>query len=93
MSEEGYLSIWIGSSESDSTLEDYVRLDYTDDGELVPSALLRDFELTDSDGDYDEYEEGCREMSLFDRGALESCLQKFSYANQFCQSNYQKGWW
>lgn len=67
-----------------------MRLDYTDDGELVPSALLRDFELTDSDGDYDEYEEGCREMSLFDRGALESCLQKFSYANQFVNQIIEK---
>ncbi len=87
MYEEGYLSVWVGTAESDQSLEEYVQLTYSDDGDLIPSQLLRDFDLTDDDGDFDEYDEGCREIAFYEKGSetLESCLREFSYSEQFVE--------
>ena len=87
MYEEGFLSVWVGDAESQQALEEYVHLAYSDEGDLIPSQLLKDFDLVDDDGDYNEYDEGCREISFYELGSrsLEMCLQEFSYSDQIVE--------
>ena len=84
MYEEGYFSVWLGDANSEQVLEEYVRLTYSDDGDLIPSQLMKDFELVDEDGDYNDYEEGCREIAFFENASRSpsSVFQDFSYSEQ-----------
>ena len=45
MEQEGYVSLWIGKSESDEELLNYVETDYTEDGDCLPSQFLKDFNI------------------------------------------------
>ena len=41
MEKEGYVSLWIGNIKSDDELMAYVELEYTDDGDCIPSKFLK----------------------------------------------------
>lgn len=45
MEKEGYVSLWIGNIKSDDELMAYVELEYTDDGDCIPSKFLKDFSI------------------------------------------------
>ena len=45
MEREGYVSLWIGNIKSDDELIAYVELEYTDDGDCIPSKFLKDFSM------------------------------------------------
>lgn len=84
MYQEGYLSIWLGNADSREALENYVCLRYSEDGDLIPSSLMKDFALVDEDGDYNDYDEGCREIAYFRNSlhAQASLFTNFSYSDQ-----------
>ncbi len=56
MREDGFVTLWLGESSSAAALEEYVRLDYSDDGDLLPSRLMRDFNIPSYDEDFREAE-------------------------------------
>jgi hypothetical protein len=58
-----YVSLWIGSASNQELLDEYVEVEYDEDGECYPSKFLIDFEIdiNDFDEDFIEavYKEKC----------------------------------
>ena len=52
MESEGYVSLWVGVIDSDLEFSKYLELEYTDDGDYIPSQFLMDFNI-----DVNEFEE------------------------------------
>ena len=55
----GWVAIWLGSVESPEALKRYVRVDYDEAGDSIPSDLQRDFLIED-------FEIECLEWAYFD---------------------------
>lgn len=74
MRHEGFVTMWLGECDSAMTLEAYVRLNYSDDGQLVPSQLMRDFDIP-------SYDENFREAEFLEEPSrrIRSLLHGFSY--------------
>ena len=64
MEKEGYVSLWIGNIKSDDELMAYVELEYTDDGDCIPSKFLKDFSIDIDDIDEDFIERVCHENKV-----------------------------
>ena len=64
MEKEGYVSLWIGNIKSDDELMAYVELEYTDDGDCIPSKFLKDFSIDIDDFDEDFIERVCHENKV-----------------------------
>ena len=74
MREDGFVTLWLGESSSADALEEYVRLNYSDDGDLIPSKLMRDFDIPSYDEDFREAER----LEQPER-QIRSLLEGFSY--------------
>ncbi|MEW6305039.1 MAG: immunity 22 family protein [Verrucomicrobiota bacterium] len=80
MRENGFVTLWLGQSSSAGALNEYVQLQYSDDGELIPSQLMRDFGIPSYDEDFREAERlGCLERSI------RALLRGFSYDAQIIE--------
>ena len=80
MREEGFVSLWLGVAPTADDLEQYVALTYNEDGELVPSQFMEDFELP-------RWEEACREAELLGEvgDSVAEVLSGFSYDSQLIE--------
>lgn len=74
MREDGFVTLWLGESSSVDALEEYVRLSYSEDGDVVPSQLMRAFSIPRYDEDFCEAER----LQQPER-RIRSLLQGFSY--------------
>ena len=74
MRRHGSVSLWIGNAPSDRQLDDYVRLTYSDDGDLVPSQFMQDLRLA-------RWNDSCREAECVGTtSSLATLLSGVSYA-------------
>ncbi len=48
------VSIWLGDFENEEQFYHYMNLSYTEDGDLIPSAFMNDFNIEDYDDDFQE---------------------------------------
>jgi hypothetical protein len=80
MREPGFVTLWLGHAQSAEALERYVRLQFTEDGDLIPSRLMRDFSIP-------SYDEDFREAELLSKPqrSLEALLRGFSYDSQLVE--------
>jgi hypothetical protein len=76
----GYVSLWLGTSVSNESLESYVALHYSEDGDLVPSDLMEDFNIPSYDEDFLESE--YRNLS---EHRIVKLLKGFSYWEQIAE--------
>lgn len=77
MRERNVVSLWLGTTSSAKSLEEYVRLGSDSEGDLVPSKFMNDFGLTSWDEDFREaatLEEDIRTIA--------EILEGFSYDDQ-----------
>ncbi|OCA83188.1 hypothetical protein A8F94_18915 [Bacillus sp. FJAT-27225] len=74
MEREGYVSLWVGGFESKRDLDEYLKIEFTEDGDALPSRLGEDFFI-------DYYDEDFREAKFFEKPpeSLEEALNGFSY--------------
>ena len=54
MKKEGYVSLWIGNSHAIEPLRDYIRVNYNEDGDSVPSNFAIDYLAPRFDPDFTE---------------------------------------
>jgi hypothetical protein len=54
MRQEGLVSLWMGTAPSEEALVEYVELGYDEDGEIVPSRFMVDFQLEQWNEDFRE---------------------------------------
>jgi hypothetical protein len=72
MRQEGFVSLWMGTSPSMEALNEYVELGYDEDGQFVPSRFMLDFHL-------DQWDEDFREVDFLEKhwttvaSVLEGC--------------------
>lgn len=78
MEQDGYVSLWIGKSESDEELLNYVETDYTEDGDCLPSQFLKDFNIDIDDFDEDYIERVCLEN---DTNSVSEIIDGCSYGD------------
>ncbi|OMD42361.1 hypothetical protein BSK56_26080 [Paenibacillus borealis] len=76
MEKEGIVSLWIGFDENESTLQKYVTLIYSDEGEWLPSQFLLDFNIDMDDIDEPFIERVFHESSI---GLLSDLIDGCSY--------------
>lgn len=69
MEREGFVSLWIGTTNSEDLLDEYTELIYSDEGEWLPSSFLVDFNI-----DMDEFDEDYLEKVCYKNGV--STLKK-----------------
>jgi hypothetical protein len=77
MRQDGFVSLWIGKASTAAELDEYIRLGYTDDGELRPSQFMLDFALP-------QWDESCREAEFYEKDTttVRDILSGFSYDGQ-----------
>jgi|688.fasta_scaffold731812_2 hypothetical protein len=77
MRQDGFVSLWIGKASTQVELDAYIRLSFTDDGELRASQFMLDFALP-------RWDESCREAECYEKGTsnLREILSGFSYEDQ-----------
>ena len=77
MRQDGFVSLWIGKGSTSTLLDEYIRLEYTEDGELRPSQFMMDFALP-------RWDESCREAEYYEIGmtSIREILTGFSYDDQ-----------
>src|SRR5258708_5503989 len=51
---QGYVSLWAGRADSASSLDEYMNVVYSEDGDLIPSAFAHDFAIKSYDEDFRE---------------------------------------
>ena len=76
MHQEGMVSLWVGHADSTSDLEDYLKMAYTEDGDVIPSPFARDFRI-------EHYDEDFREAQHYDKPSqsVSGLLRGYSYDN------------
>lgn len=84
MKNEMFVSLWVGNTESEERLKDYVSLVYTDNGEYLSSIFVKEFRINpdEIDEDYLEcayYEQKSNTISTLLRG----CSYEDEVANEF----------
>ena len=77
MRQDGFVSLWIGKASTPAELDEYIRLGYTEDGELRPSQFMVDFALP-------RWDESCREAECYEKDTMtvQEILSGFSYDDQ-----------
>jgi hypothetical protein len=75
--EENYVSLWVGITDGISSLKEFVRNKYSEDGDLIPSPFAHDFNISRYDSDFVEIE-------YFDKppSTIQDILSGFSYAEE-----------
>ncbi|ATP40039.1 hypothetical protein CSE16_08250 [Solibacillus sp. R5-41] len=56
MEQEGYLSLWVGTFESNEDFRNYLLIPYNEDGDAIPSNFEKDFHIEHYDEDFIEVE-------------------------------------
>lgn len=56
MEKQGSVSIWLGDVKRKEDLEEYVALQYDEDGDSIPSLFFRDFHINQYETDEDFFE-------------------------------------
>ncbi|YCA45486.1 immunity 22 family protein [Bacillus sp. JZ8] len=56
MEKQGSVSIWLGNLKGERDLEEYVALEYDEDGDSIPSLFFRDFHINHYETDEDFFE-------------------------------------
>lgn len=84
MKNEMFVSLWMGNTESEENLKDYVSLVYTDNGEYLSSIFVKEFRINpdEIDEDYLEcayYEQKFNTISTLLRG----CSYEDEVVNEF----------
>ncbi|ALC91648.1 hypothetical protein AM500_19050 [Bacillus sp. FJAT-18017] len=74
MEQEGYVSLWVGEFSSQENFEDYLYIEYTEDGDAIPSNFEEYFSI-------DYYDVDFREAVFFQQPVLNptELLKGFSY--------------
>ncbi|MGX9706933.1 immunity protein 22 of polymorphic toxin system [Laceyella sediminis] len=74
MKKEGFVSLFIGNSDSYEELQKYVLVSYTEDGDAIPSKFEKDFGI-------EYYDEDFREVEFYSQSSndLRVLLEGFSY--------------
>jgi hypothetical protein len=74
MQKEGFVSLFIGNMSSSEELDQYVLIEYTEDGDAIPSQFEKDFGI-------DYYDEDFREVEFYKEPLddLRNLLEGFSY--------------
>lgn len=74
MRKDDYVSLWLGNLESQKSLEKYLDIKYTIDGDMIPSKLATIFSI-------DRYDDDFREAKYFDKtlNNISNILENFSY--------------
>ncbi|MBY0061276.1 MULTISPECIES: immunity 22 family protein [Priestia] len=54
MEQISYVSLWVGEFSSTEELENYLLIDYTEDGDAIPSQFEKDFNIEYFDEDFSE---------------------------------------
>ncbi|MBC1512141.1 immunity 22 family protein [Listeria booriae] len=62
MEKNGIVSLWLGNAENIEQLDNYVELNYDDDGESIPSEFLLDYQI-----DMDDIDEDFIEKAVLDK--------------------------
>ncbi|TWT38818.1 immunity 22 family protein [Blastopirellula retiformator] len=80
MREDGFVSLWLGVAPDADALSDYVALTYDEDGEVIPSLFMREFDLPYWDEDF-------READTIDgpSDSVAEVLSGFSYNSQLIE--------
>lgn len=79
MEKEGYASLWLGKLDSEQQLDELLEIEYTDDGDSVPSAFAGYFGIEWYDDDFREAEFFAEEGRGSDAANL---LAGFSYEEE-----------
>lgn len=76
MQEKNYVSLWLGTSKSKKSLDKYIKIKYTRDGDFVPSIFARDFKI-------ERYDDDFREAKFYDEKSnnIHELLDGFSYSD------------
>jgi hypothetical protein len=74
MQQEGMVSLWVGHADSASDLEDYLKVTYTEDGDVIRSPFATDFRI-------EYYDEDFREAQRYDgpSQSVSGLLRGYSY--------------
>lgn len=70
MEKQGWVSIWLGISKDEDSIEDYVDLSYGEDGKSVPSKFFIDFNIDMDETDEDTIEKAAYKYSSSDISTL-----------------------
>lgn len=76
MRKENLVSIWVGNFNSEDDFDEYIGENYDEDGDMVPSIFMNDFEMGHIDHDFQESE-------FFDKKLTKDDIVDFSYAETF----------
>lgn len=85
MTNDGIVSIWVGKTDSEKTLDDYVEMRYNRDGDSRPSKFMRDFKIKEYDEDYLESEYTGKPAE-----SLSELLDGFSYCEEIVSAYAEK---
>lgn len=74
MKKQGSVSLWVGNTKSVDDLNEFLKITYDEDGDLIPSRFARAFKT----GRYDDF---CREAKFFEQplSGLNELSKGFSY--------------
>ncbi|TCW39409.1 immunity protein 22 of polymorphic toxin system [Laceyella sacchari] len=77
MEKKGFVSLFIGNSNSYEELQKYVLVSYTEDGDSIPSKFEKDFGI-------EYYNEDFREVEFYSQSSndLRFLLEGFSYSEE-----------
>lgn len=70
MENQGWVSVWLGNTEENHSVGDYVDLTYDEDGESVPSQFFIDFNIDMDETDEDTIEKASYKKSSSDISTL-----------------------
>ena len=77
MRKENKVSLWLGNFESEEEFENYIYIDYDEDGDYIPSIFQKEFGISYYDEDFSElvwFSEKTKKFSTL--------LKDFSYSSQ-----------
>ena len=78
MKEENAVSIWVGTFKDKEELSEFVREQYDEDGDFLPSLFMKTFETGYSDADFREvlFKENLSKEDLFQASYAETFANK-----------------
>lgn len=69
------VSIWFGKFKTESEFDDFIKKNYDEDGNSIPSSFMKVFEIDRYDEDFQE--------AFYDNAMDESSFEELSYAETF----------
>lgn len=74
MRKDDYVSLWLGNLDSPKSLEKYLKIKYTRDGDMIPSKFAKTFGI-------DRYDDDFREAKYFEefQSEISEIFENFSY--------------